>query len=221
MEVKLSYDIDFSAIIVDEHKIFPNTFKVQINVFTAIDDGYEQNIAFQRILFFIKEMLEKSIFIKNDNPNLSILKDTFKNNHIILLPAEPYDQIIGFILYNKLMAITEDRFELDNIIIGSKEADFIMYTIDDLNDFDLDETTVNWWNNSSLTASNDPKEIESNVSWEDVDLGWDYIDCDECTLNKNENSSEEPEVIFAPEKRINKIFILEGGKSPKEPKNEK
>lgn len=216
--VKLSYDIEFSSIIINERRIFPNIFDLQINVNTLTEDSYEQNVAFRRILFFIQEIIDRSIFIYEKNPIFPALKETLKNNHFVVLPEEPYDQIIGFMLYNKLSAITEERFELDSLIISSKDSNNIMYTIDDLNIFDGEEDSEieNWWNLSELTSTNDEKEIESNIDWEDVDLGWEYIEEGECNCE-----DDEPEVVFAPEKKNNSIFILEGGKSSKEPKDEK
>jgi len=201
MNVKLSYDIDFVAIVIDERKMFPNTFNLQINVITATDDSYEQNVAFQRILFLIKEIFNNSIFINYKNPNLLAIKQLLGNNHFIILPEDPYDQVIGFILFHKITAITEGKFEVDTITISSKDSDNIIYTIDDFSDFDnLENDKEQWWDRSDISTNSILE--ENNITWKDLDLAWKV-------------DEDGTEIVFPADRKIPSIFILEGGKDIK------
>src|ERR1035441_330722 len=121
MNIKLSHDVDFSAVIVDGDRIFPNFYKLKINLITLTENSSYQNVAIQRILIFLQEIFDGSILCNIKNINANKLIRIAKNSRVILLPEEPYDQIIAMILFHKLYAIVEGNFEIDSVIIGRSE----------------------------------------------------------------------------------------------------
>jgi hypothetical protein len=205
MNAKIGCDLEFSAIIVNDDKIYPNNFKLSLNLITATEDNYQQNVAYQRIMFLIEEIVNNSIIVTTENPILEDITDIFNNNHFMILPDEPYDQVLGYILFNKISAIMEERLIIDNLIISSN-LNNIKYTIDEFNEFEEDEELIeHWWDRSDISCSDDPNEIECNISWEDIDMEWE-----------EPTDEEEPtEIVFNPEKKTASISILEGGKSLK------
>jgi len=205
MNAKIGCDLEFSAIIVNADKIYPNNFKLSLNLITATEDNYQQNVAYQRIMFLIEEIVNNSIIVTTENPILEDITDIFNNNHFMILPDEPYDQVLGYILFNKISAIMEERLIIDNLIISSN-LNNIKYTIDEFNEFEEDEELIeHWWDRSDISCSDDPNEIECNISWEDIDMEWE-----------EPTDEEEPtEIVFNPEKKTASISILEGGKSLK------
>ena len=209
MNVKLSYELDFPVIIVDDSKLLANSYNLKMNLITATENNYHQNIAFQRILFFIREIFENSILIHSENPNLIDILKLFENNHYCILPEEPYDQAIGYLLFHKLSAITEGKLEIENIIISSDLSDGVMYTIDDFNIFesteDKNSSKLLWWDRSDITTA-DGEGIPANISWEDIDLSWDSpLETD---------VPDDVELVFTPEKKSTtpSIIVLDGGK---------
>jgi hypothetical protein len=217
MNVRLSYDLNFSAIICDGDRLLPNRYTMKVNVITATENSNYQNIALQRILFFMREIFENSIILNSENPHILKLSEMFGNNHLVFLPEEPYDQILGIMLFQKFSAITEENFEIESVIIGSELSDNIMYTIEDYNNFPdyayiTDEHPTAWWDRSDITTA-DIKQTADNISWKDLDLDWDTIYADILENTSNDEDEELLEIIFDPEtkKKNPKIFVLEGG----------
>jgi len=191
MNVRLKHEVTFSSVVFDGPVIFPNNFHVEINLITETENTTRQNIAIQRVLFFICDILEGCILIDKDNPNLNKLKKISGGTMIVELPGEPRDQLIGILLYHKLCAITEDNFEIDTLIIGSDRFNNLSYTIDDFGEFGIDGTP--WWDREDLTICERKSHPLNKLNWADIDLDWDSGD----KVQNNEGN--------------NKVEILEGG----------
>ena len=202
MNIKLSHDVDFSAVIVDGDRIFPNFYKLKINLITLTENSSYQNVAIQRILIFLQEIFDGSILCNIKNINANKLIRIAKNSRVILLPEEPYDQIIAMILFHKLYAIVEGNFEIDSVIIGSNISPNLMYTIEDFEPFEFDKTKIDipWWERSDPTTTDNTKLLKFAPSWADINLEWnnDQIGLD--YLDETKDNNIEP-----------KIVVLEGG----------
>jgi hypothetical protein len=197
MNAKLSQEIDFSAIVLAGKKIFPNYFTLKINLITATDNASHQNIAMQRIMVFINEIFDGSVFCNIKNTNYLKFSKMVGDSRVILIPDEPYDQIIGMILFNKINAIVEGKFEIENITIGSDFAPGLIYIIEDFENFSFDEAKIEipWWNRSDPSSSDIPKQLKLEPSWLDLNLDWE------------EENSDSPYEI---EKHFD-LVILDGG----------
>ena len=209
MYIKLSQDIGFSAVVIDGSKIYPNYFTLKINmVFDSNNsNSFLQNIAIQRIEFFLNEILNGSILCKVSNPIANKFMRIAKNNTVILLPEEPFDQVIGMVLYSKLNAIVEGILEIDTLTIGSEFAPDITYTIEDFEDFKFEDEKIDspWWERADATISNVPKLMKKTQNWSDIGLGWEENPESEVTLEftpiiDTTDTTDRPDVI-----------ILEGG----------
>lgn len=138
----------------------------------------EQNIAMERIKFFLHECLQHSVFV-NQNDNETIEKYSKAGMNVSTLPEEPYDQIIGIMLLSKLNSITEGRLTIIDLSIESSMSDGVSCCISD------DENLgpfyeKGWWNDSSQQINDIPnknkkivKLSKSKTEWQDVYLDWE------------------------------------------------
>lgn len=202
MGTKLTHNIGFSAVVVDGARVFPNTYNLKLNMLITTDNRSCQNIALQRILFFINEVFGGSIFINASNENANKFQKLAKDSHVIVFPDDPFDQIIGMILFNKLESIAESFIEMESIEIGSNISPNLFYTIDEFEGFES-ELEEPWWIRADLTTTDDPKIAKKIPSWEDINLGWE------------ENEEVDVDILL---EDASDVIVLEGGE---EKENEK
>jgi hypothetical protein len=200
VNVKLSHDVSFSAVVVEGARIFPNSYKLKIDMLTLTENAVHQNVAIQRILAFIKDILNGSVFCHIKNPNASKIARLAKDSRVILFPEEPYDQIIGMILLNKLHAIVEETLEIDSIQISSNIAPDLTYTVDDFETFEFDNEKIElpWWDRFDPTTTDNSRKLKKAETWSDYNLGWEAktnaeIELD-FILEMNDNDKQ-PDVV--------------------------
>jgi len=114
----------------------------------------EQNIAMERLHYFINEVLDNSIFFDLNDKKIEAFKNL--NLKICSLPEEPFDQIIGIILLMKFNSILENKLVVTDLFIESKLGDYVKFHIVQ----EIAEsffTGNNWWNNASANISNNEK----------------------------------------------------------------
>ena len=197
MNFKLANDFSFSAVIIDGSNIFPNFYNIKINMETMTENNNYQNIAIQRILVFLQEMLDGCIFCSENNPIATKFIRLAKESRVILFPEEPYDQVIGMILFHKLNAITEDMLQVESVIISSELGENLTYTIDEFAEFEFMSAKVEipWWDRSDLSVSNNIKQIKLTESWKDINLDWGAHNMLDVSVGLVDNSKQ-PEVII-------------------------
>ena len=112
----------------------------------------EQNVAMERIKYFLNECLENSIFVQ-DNEHKVIEKYNSCGFKVCTVPEEPYDQIIALLLLVKLNSITEGRLIVTDMTLGSRISDDVKFICDIDNPkgpFD----TPGWWTDNGTSMSN-------------------------------------------------------------------
>jgi len=180
MSTKIQRDFIFQAGIHYENKMLMNVYSLTVTIYVEIDSPQEQNIAMERIKYFLNDCLENSVFI-NEKEKKAIDKYVHANIKVCTLPAEPYDQIVIEALLLKLNAITENRFVVTEVILSSKMSDGIKF-FSDIEDMDpvFDQNDA-WWFNPNTSISNlnridkkekivklhaNPNEWENCLLWE-------------------------------------------------------
>jgi hypothetical protein len=216
MDTKLNYNVDFSIITCEDDRILPNKYHVVINLITVDENSSYQNIALERIIFFIKEIFENSLLISLEHPKLEDIVNIWNPNHLAIFPEDPIDHIIGIILYHKLSAIIEEHLIIDNIVIKS-DLSKVGYTVDDFSEFEQCDCEncrdiIPWWNRSDISTT-DFDQITQAISWKEIDLDW----------NRPEISDDEEklDVEFDPEVEQPEIVVLDGGNNKELPTNDK
>jgi hypothetical protein len=161
---------------------YMNIYDIDLHFNVETENIKEQNIALERIKFYLAECLEYSIFV-HDKEEDAIEKYMSANLKVSVLPEEPYDQIVAIMLMTKLNAITEGRLVITDISISSRMSDGVscMHDIDDnIGPF----ITKDWWSESNTKINSykySPKnkkilKLTKLVEWSDVYLNWDNTD---------------------------------------------
>lgn len=198
MTARIARSFDFQTGTYFSGDFYVNSYEVDVQFSVETESIREQNIALERIKYYIAECLEHSIFI-SDSDTSAIDKFLDADLKVCTLPEEPYDQIVGIMLLTKLNAITEGRLVATDISISSRMSDGVICH------HDMDENLgpfrlAGWWNDSSTkittysTKSKGKKVVKlakPAQEWEELDLGWD-----EKTLIVTEVKSNS-EVVFA------------------------
>lgn len=158
-------------------KYYVNKYIVDLTLNVESDSIVEQNIALDRIKFYIHECLEHSVFV-NQTDIQSIEKYLAAGMQVCTLPEDPYDQVVGIMLMVKLNSIAEGRLIVTDISIDSAMSDGVscLHSVEE-NTGPFSEK--GWWNDSTQRItdySNKSKKIvklsKSKNEWQDVFLDW-------------------------------------------------
>jgi hypothetical protein len=193
MSARINRSFDFQAGVRFDDDFYMNQYEVVVDFIVDSESIREQNIALERIKYFLSECIENSIFIQ-DTETEAIEKYVEANLKVCVLPEEPYDQIIGIMLMVKINAITEGRLSITDLSICSKMSDGVSC----LQSFEENTGPFKlpgWWNDnntkiSNLLSNSKSKKIlklvKPPIDWEDVFLGWK----EKSNLVKNTPSAE-------------------------------
>lgn len=176
MNVRLRKDFVFNTGIVFQDQYLINQYHVTLDMITTDSESYQQNVAYERIKFWLAEIMENSVMIPTGHAKVAAFAET--GQRVITLPDEPLDQIIGIMLCCKLNAICEDRLLVTDVELSSKCGEDMIYI------HSFDETvgpfsTDGWWNDSKLTYNNIHEHHDNIVplshttTWKDIGLDWE------------------------------------------------
>lgn len=180
MSARIQRNFIFQAGAYFEGRFYMNMYDVDVFFNVETSSIREQNIALDRMKFFLAEIISNSIFIENTEES-TIEKYLLADLKVCTLPEEPYDQIIGIMLMSKLNAIAEGRLEVTDISITSEMSDGV--TVSHSFDENMGPFIEDgWWHDSStrisgLTSSSRKsskivKLIKPNIDWGDIYLNW-------------------------------------------------
>jgi hypothetical protein len=182
MTARVQRDFEFVSGVYIDNELHMNVYDVEINFLVESENIYEQNIALDRIKYFFIEKLENAVFLNQTDAAIS---DKFSDMGIktILLPEDPYDQIIGIMLMSKVDAITEGRLAVSDICISSRMSDGVSY-LHSMEEHMGPFTVKGWWSDSSPNTSLPRKNKkvvkikEASTTWDDFMLGWRPVKID-------------------------------------------
>lgn len=180
MNVRLRFNITFPAAAWFDGELMMTNYTLALNLLTLTMDPQDQNIAMDRIKYFLLNELHSTIFInQTDVERAEVFTDIGLN--VTTLPEEPVDQVVGIMLYYKLNAIMEGRMKITELVFSSEAGDSIEYFHSEHEHTDLFPET-GWWHEPNLCHSNvefDDEEDSENVvdlnaddDWREQDLGW-------------------------------------------------
>jgi hypothetical protein len=177
MNVRIKFPINFTAGIFYHDELQMNNYSVTLSMLTNSLDGKINNIALDRIKYFIYTELDSSIFI-NSADTERCFKFIDAGLKITTIPDTPVDQLIGIMLHHKLSAITEERLLIDEVEISSSLGEGLIYVHGEHEN--VDELAIpDWWKSADMVHC-DPELIDSdeivtladiNV-WRDLNLEW-------------------------------------------------
>ena len=160
MNVRLQRDFEFAAGVYWDEQFLMNDYRVRVDFITLTETPHEQTIAFERMRTFIEGVLQDTVFLHyEDHEKARALVDL--NIKSAILPAEPFDQIIGIMLYCKLNAIVEGKVEITDVQVASKAGNnvwFLHAQEESIGPFEGD----NWWHDPSIMTVLRPKPIKGD-----------------------------------------------------------
>mgnify|MGYP003341632791 FL=1 len=194
MNAQIEKEFKFQAGLYFSDQFFLNLYTLSVHMEVSTESIREQNIAMERIHYFLYDKLEHAFFIKDTEKKL-IDKLTNLGMKACPIPEEPYDQIIALVLISKLNAITEGRLIITDIVIESRLSDGVKFK-------ENAETAQHvlgqngWWRGFQPTIVDLPKYKLSdakvvqliNNEWNEVCLSW------------KEKAPSNTEIVFDPEK---------------------
>lgn len=189
MNVRLKYDLPFTAGIYHNGNFYMNNYTLRVLMATVSEDPNDQTTAFDRLKYFICTCMESTIFIDADETEQC---DRYLQAglRITTMPGDPVDQLIGIMLYHKLNAVMENRMIVYETELSSAMGEYMVYLHSE------EENTVGyvqpeWWTTADLTHSDFLPVNSDNVvsipqatAWREVNLEWpDDLDDDDNSGN--------------------------------------
>jgi hypothetical protein len=180
MNTRIERDFEFQAAVYFDGTLLMNTYAVGLSMLVTTDSIPEQNIAMDRISYFLSESLESCVFVKSTEKKV-IEKYVAADLKVSTLPEEPYDQIISILLLIKLNAITEKRLIITDIRITTKLSDGVSFLYDN-EDSSGPFEQMGWWHESGTSISDLHKQqnkkdkivklVNKTHDWNDPSLMW-------------------------------------------------
>lgn len=179
-----NWETTFDATVLIDDCIYPNTYNVGLSFLPKSSDIKLQNNSFDRLKYLFTRLCENAVII---NPETKLQPIFFQMPvNKILIPGNPYDQLLCCVLYHKMIAISGKYLHLGHLTLDSKLGDNVQYSIDEktINNINLPDNewispviTKPWWKRND-TATFDQvlgeKEFWGGPStWRDLGYGSD------------------------------------------------
>jgi hypothetical protein len=203
MNVRLKKTFDFSTGLVYNEEFSVNYYTANVYMTVLAEDSTQQNIAYERIKYWVDFVLTNSILIADTDAMLD--KWLATQQRIISLPEKPVDQIVGIMLFSKFNAMAENRFIITDLELSSDVGDDTYFIHSD-NEGLGPLNHGGWWTDPSpswTSTSRRRKKTDKIISigrtseWNEFGLNWDADNADEENSNtvvfanfvKDENNS--------------------------------
>jgi hypothetical protein len=197
MNVRLKYDMPFSAGVFYNDEMQINQYSLRLRMITNSTNPSHHNTAFERLKHFVYNEIDSAIFINSDQKDQAkrYVKAGLK---VVTLPGDPVDQVIGIMLYHKLNAIMEGRIMIVETEISSAMGDSMIYLHSE-NELTKDINKPAWWSSNdlvhadaNLTGVDKVVSMHQASAWRELDLAWEETSEDDAHGNT---------VVFADFKR--------------------
>lgn len=192
MNTRIERDFEFQAAVYFEDRFLMNTYSVSLGMMVSTESIREQNVAMDRMTYFLGECLESCIFVKSSEKKV-IEKYVAAGLKVSTLPEEPYDQIVNMLLLIKLNAITEKRLIITDIRLTSKLSDGVSFCYDNEDVYGPFEQ-MGWWHETG-TAISDLHRVQ-NKKDKIVKLVNNSNEWNECSLMWQEKAKKSSEIVF-------------------------
>ena len=177
MSTRIEKDFVLRSGVHFEGKFLINEYKLTLSMIVETEDVREQAVAMERIEYFLSEKIENSIIVnKAETKQIELYKKAGLS--VVTLPEEPYDQILGMVLLQKLNSILEKRLIVTDLLIGSFLSDGVKFTI--ISEIAESLLENNGWyvENSLNTNDIENKSKANNIvklfqdQWVEIGLTW-------------------------------------------------
>ena len=171
----LEWSTEFTSTILLHESVVPNTYTVRIKFNSNTDNINNQNRAFDRIKYFFQSMMHNGMIMNYKNINADTLAQFA--DKIIMIPEEPFDQIMVAIIHSKLINIVEGNIQITEVKLDSWQGDDVVYTSETFGITKLfiegDFGEVQWWQHAKPVTFN-PSDPDYKIpEWKDFNLEFD------------------------------------------------
>ncbi len=171
----LEWNTSFTSTILLHDSIVPNPYNITIKFNSNTDNINNQNRAFDRIKYFFHNMLNNGLIMNYKNVNADTLSQYA--DKIIMIPEEPFDQIMVAIIHSKLINIVEGNIQITEVRLDSWQGDNVIYTSEAFGITKLftegDFGDVQWWQHTKPITFNPSDPDYIIPEWKDMNLEFD------------------------------------------------
>lgn len=193
MTALIERDFEFQSGVHFQDIFLVNFYSFTLYIEVNTDSVYEQNIAMERLKYMVYEVFENSVFVHSAEAE-AIEKYINAGLRVVLIPDEPYDQILALILMLKLNSICENRLKVIEILLTSKLSDEVKFR-ESIATAQITFPDDDWYNQPSpkLSVDKDKKigkekivKLQNN-EWKEAGLIW------------KEKKEKVTQIVFNPE----------------------
>lgn len=182
MNVRLKKIFVFYCGVLYKDEWYINEYNLSVDMLTVTENPREQNVAYERIKYWIYDVLAHSTLACYNSERLEAYQKT--GQRILVLPDEPVDQIVGMMIYLKLNSICENKIVITDIDLSSTEGESVIFKHtagENLGPFNED----NWWVDSrpcwfdpktKRRKDNNVIALDKVPEWHELNLDWDSED---------------------------------------------
>jgi hypothetical protein len=178
MNTRIERDFCFQTGLHFEDTFHIGVYDITLSMLVETESIKEQNIAMDRIIYFLREVIQNSVLVHSSNQDV-IEKYQSVDLKVCELPDEPYDQILAMILLLKLNSIAEERVKITDLVIGSSLSDGVRFNIVS----EVAESAFSgkyWWNSPCVAMNSRDFEIGNHTKviklftddWVNLGLSW-------------------------------------------------
>lgn len=178
MNVRLKKNFVFYTGLVYDNKFSINEYSITLHMTTVSNDPDQHNIAYERMNYWINEVLHESVLIGADSEKLDAYRST--GQRMIVFPQGPVDQLVGVMLYLKLNAIAEGRMIVTDVELSSAFGDDVVYlhnSAEDIGSVSLEgwwtDPKPHWADVKKKKSSNKVISLDRMPEWSDLELQWE------------------------------------------------
>lgn len=175
---RIERDFCFQTGLYFEDKFHIGVYDITMSMLVETDLIKEQNIAMDRIIYFLNEVMQNSVLVSSRNQDV-IKQYQNVDLRVCELPEEPYDQILAMILLLKLNSIAENRLKITDLVIGSSLSDGVRFNVVS----EVAEGAFSgkyWWNSPCVAMNSRDFEIGDHSKviklftddWVNLGLSW-------------------------------------------------
>jgi len=173
----LEWNTEFTSTILLHDSIVPNSYSIQIKFNSNTDNINNQNRAFDRMKYFFQSLMNNGLIMNYKNVNADTLSQYA--DKIIMIPEEPFDQIMVAIIHSKLINIVEANIQITEVKLDSWQGDNVVYTSEAFGMTKLfvegDFGDIQWWQHTKPITFN-PSDPDYKIpEWKDFNLQFDKI----------------------------------------------
>ncbi len=178
MNTRIERDFCFQTGLHFEDTFHIGVYDITLSMLVETESIKEQNIAMDRIIYFLHEVIQNSVLVHSSNQDV-IEKYQSVDLKVCELPDEPYDQILAMILLLKLNSVAEERVKITDLVIGSSLSDGVRFNIVS----EVAESAFSgkyWWNSPCVAMNSRDFEIGNHTKviklftddWVNLGLSW-------------------------------------------------